>query len=325
MNVHELVDELYWAFAEKLGEPLGTRARALPGTLRLVSGRAPWSRVFAHEVTLGAPALVAHALPGVCGTLVRDAVLAHMLAVIDAFAIDRIEDEQIDASAPLLALLGQVRRERDRAMARLCGGSVPRALDFTAADTLTVGAIRRERSILLSDRAVDVHAYEQAAANKQCIGPIASVALARAVGCDERRCRAIHAVIRSVALALQIYDDVVDWEDDLERGRSWALSLTKGARSTPSSGVWPLERGRDGKRARATILHSGILRTMLGRAAVHMRGAGRRATALGAVRLATWAAGREARLQALVAAERRSAGYAGRAHALAAWAGEVFA
>ena len=39
-------------------------------------------------------------------------MLAHMLAVIDAFGTDRIEDEQIDGSPGVFAVLGQARRER---------------------------------------------------------------------------------------------------------------------------------------------------------------------------------------------------------------------
>ncbi len=76
---------------------------------------------------------------------------------------------------------------------------------------------------------------------------------------------------------------------------------------------------------RQQILHSGVLGVMLGRALLHMRAARRRASAVGAHRLAAWAGGREMRLEALVSAEARSAGYAVRAHALAAWAGEVLA
>jgi hypothetical protein len=326
MNVSELVDELYCAFAGRLGEPLSTRARDMPHALRLASEPGvPWSRVFAHEVTLGAPALVAHAFPGVSGSLVRDAVLAHMLAVIDAFGVDRIEDKQIDASAGLLALLGEVRRERDRALARLSAGTAARDLEYATADALTIRAIRRERSLLLSGRAVDFEMYERSSLDKQCVGWLASVALARAAGGDARRCRAVRAMLQSIGLALQTYDDVIDWEGDLERGGAWALSLSRGLRSTPVSGVWPREQGPDSMRARATVLHTGILRSMLERAAAHMRSARRRATALGAQRLAAWAASRETRFLALVAAERRSAGYSVRAHALAAWAGEVLA
>jgi hypothetical protein len=322
MNVAELVDELYRAFAGRLDEPLRTRAAQLPRALKLAPETlAGWGRAFGDEVTLGAPALIAHALHDAPGSLVRDAVLGHMLAVIDAFGVDRIESEQIEPSAPLLALLGQVRRERDRAIARVCGGDLPEDVDFAAADATTVRAIRRERTLLHAGRPADMVTYERVSLDKQCVGWLASVALARAVGEDERRCRSVRATLQSVALGLQIYDDVVDWEDDLERGGAWALCLTRGMRASPP-GPRPVT---DDAHTRALVLQSGVLRAMLERATVHMRAARKRASALGAVRLAAWAGGRENRLRALVAAERRSAGYAMRAHALAAWAGEVLA
>ena len=320
MNVIELVDELYEAFAERLGEPIAARARDLPRALRLApEPHMPWSRVFSHEVTLGAPALFAEAMPDVPSSIVREATLAHVLAVIDAFGTDRIEDEQIDPSPGVMAVLGQLRRERDRTMARLFLGSAPRDLDYAAADALTTTAIRRERALLLSARPVDVAAYERASLDKQCAGLVASVALARLAGWDERRCAAVRRTLESVALGLQVYDDVVDWEDDLRRGGSWAVCLMKGLR--PKSG--PRDRTTEGARIRIQVLQSQVLGMMLHRALRHMRAARRRAGVLGAFRLAAWAAGRERRLEALVAAEERSAGYAVRAHALAAWAGEV--
>ena len=62
MNIHELVDDLYEAFADRIGEPLSDSARDLPRALRLAPQPVPWSRVFSHEVTLGAPALFAEAM-----------------------------------------------------------------------------------------------------------------------------------------------------------------------------------------------------------------------------------------------------------------------
>ncbi len=321
MNISELVDELYRAFAERLQEPVRSRALDLPRALGLApEPTLTWSRAFGDEVTLGAPAFVAHALPGVSGRHVRDAVLAHTLAIIDAFGVDRIEGEQIEASATLLSLLGQVRRERDRALGRLCGGDPPPDLDFAGCDVTTVRAIRRERTLLLSERAADLETYERVSLAKQGAGWVASAALARAGGEGERRCGAVRATVQSAALALQIYDDVVDWEEDLERGGAWAVSLMRALRPPPSA-----RSGLSDSQTRLQVLRSGVLRVMLERATAHMRAARLRASALGAARLAAWAAARESRLQALVQAETRSAGYAVRAHALAAWAGAVLA
>lgn len=314
MNIHELVDDLYEAFADRIGEPLAGSARALPRALQLAPQPVRWSRVFSHEVTLGAPALFAEAIVGLPCCLTRDAVLAHMLAVIDAFGTDRIEDEQIESSPGVFAVLGQARRERDRAMVRICGGSPPPDSDFQAIDRLALRAIRRERAMLLSARPVDLSVYENASLDKQSAGILASVALTRAAGWSDRRCRAVRATLESVWLGLQIADDVVDWEQDVQRGGAWAVCLMRGL--APST-----LRGKDS--IRNQVLQSGILAEMLKRLLIHMRAARRRAAALGAHRLASWAGGQESRLEDLAAAETKSAGYAVRAHALAAWASEV--
>jgi hypothetical protein len=315
MDINELVDDLYEAFADRIGEPLSATARDLPRAFQLAPRAVPWSRVFSHEVTLGAPALFAEAMVGVPRAIVRDAVLAHMLAVIDAFGTDRIEDEQIDAAPSVFAVLGQARRERDRAMTRIFGGTPPPESDFRATDALTIRAIRNERAILLSARPVDIKTYESASLEKQCTGIVASVALARRAGWSDHRCRAVRATLRSVWLGLQVADDVVDWEDDLQRGGAWAVSLMRG--QGPVSGLRVREPIRN------QVLRSGILAVMLKRAWTHMRTARRRAMVLGARRLGSWAGEQETRLAALFAAESRSAGYAVRAHALAAWASEV--
>ena len=315
MNIHELVDDLYEAFADRIGEPLSDSARDLPRALRLAPVPVRWSRVFTHEVTLGAPALFAEGMVGLPSSLTRDAVLAHLLAVIDAFGTDRIEDEQIESTPGVFAVLGQARRERDRAMARIYGGSPPPESDFRAADALSLRAIRRERAMLLSARPVDLEVYETASLDKQCPGILASVALARAAGWTERRCRAVRKALGSVWLGLQMADDVVDWEDDVQRGGAWAVCLMRG--HAAPSGL------RSKESIRHQVLQSGILAVMLRRARAHMRAAKRRATVLGAHRLASWAGQQETRLAGLAAAETRSAGYAVRAHALAAWASEV--
>jgi hypothetical protein len=321
MDIHELVDELYEAFAEGIGEPLSASARDLARALGLAPETVSWSRVFSHEVTLGAPALFAEGMPRVPRSMVREAVLAHALAVIDAFGTDRIEDEQVAPSPGVLAVLGLARRERDRAVLRLFGRTPPPESQFMVADTTTIHAIRRERALLQSGRSVDLNFYERASLQKQSAGVIASVALARVAGWGDRRCRAVKATLESIWLGLQMNDDVVDWEDDLRLGGAWAVCLMKGMNVPPPSG----ERLTNGGRMRAQVLQSGVLLVMLARARKHMRAARRRASALGAHRLAAWAAAFEKRLESLVAAEARSPGYAVRAHALAAWAGEVLA
>jgi hypothetical protein len=321
MNIPELVDEMYEAFVDGLGEPLAEHARDLPRALRLAPRpNCPWSEVFSHEVTLGAPALLAEGM-NLPADLVRDGVLAHALAVIDAFGTDRIEDDQVPPSPELLAVMGCARRERDRALARIFGGPPLPDCDFATADVWSTRAIRRERALLLAASPVDLETYERASLGKQCPGLFASVALAHVAGWDDRRCRAVRTTLESISLGLQMYDDVVDWEDDLSRGGSWTVCLMKGARQrVPSK-----ERPTEGPRVRQQVLQSGVLLTMLSRARRHMTAARRRALALGADRLAAWAMSKQERFETLCAAEARNAGYTVRAHALSAWAGEVLA
>ncbi len=316
MNIGELVDEMVEAFLGGLGGPLASVARDLPRVLGLAQQRdCPWSRVFGYEVTLGAPALVAEAVS--CPSdIVRDAVLAHALAVIDAFATDRIEDEQVPASPEILAVLGCARRQRDRALMRIFGGPPLPECDFAAADVRVGRAIRKEREFLSSGRAIDAATYGALSREKQCPGTLASLALARVSGWDDRHCEAVRRMLEEVALGLQTYDDVVDWEDDLARGGSWAVCLMKG------EGL-PSARENERRALRSRVLESGILSTMLQRAAGHLSRARRLAGALGAGRLATWASSREERFTVLWSAETRNAGYTVRAHALSAWAGEV--
>jgi hypothetical protein len=320
MNVLALVDDLYEAFADRIGEPLTGSARDLPRALGLAPAPLPWSRVFSHEVTLGAPALFAEAMPHVNRSVLRDAVLAHLLAVIDAFGTDRVEDEQVEATPRLFAVLGQARRERDRALVRISGGAIADADGFRAADDLTIRTIRSERATLLSARPVSFDVYEKTSLDKQCVGIVASVALARAADWDERRCRAVRATLESVWLGLQMRDDVVDWEDDLQRGGAWAVCLMRGLQD-PERPTRPAHA----ESIRTQVLRSGVLSVMLARACMHMRAARRRATVMGVLRLADWAGMQEVRLKSLADAERRNAGYAVRAHALAAWASEVLA
>jgi hypothetical protein len=315
MEIAELVDELYEAFARGLGEPMAESARDLPRALRLApEPNLPWSRVLSHEVTLGAPALFAEAMR-VPSHLVRDAMLAHLLAVVDAFGNDRIEDDQVPATPELKGVLGRVRGERDRALARLCGRPF-QGLDFSTADALGLGAMRRERLVLMAGKAVNMETYERTSLEKQYVGVVASVALARVAGWTDRQVQAVRRTLESVAMGLQVYDDVVDWEDDLARGGAWAVSLMKG--TLASTDVRDVS-------VRLQVLRSGVLHAMLRRAIHHMRAARRLAGALGVGRLAVWCASREHKFEGLAAAEEGSAGYTVRAHALSAWAGEVLA
>ncbi|MGH7438371.1 MAG: hypothetical protein ACRENE_22025 [Polyangiaceae bacterium] len=323
MDPLELVDDLYEEFAAGLGGDLAVHARDLPRALRLSPVKdTPWSAVFKHEITLAAPALFADALPGASIFAVREAVRAHMFSVIDAFGTDRVEDGQVFLTSDGLRVLERVRAERDASMARLASSAPATDLDIdpAAMDRATTRALERERDLLRSGAGVDFAAYESLSLAKQSAGVVATCVLARIAGASPPRYRAIQQALESVALALQMHDDVVDWEDDQSRGGAWVVCVMRG-----SAPVGAVAETTEIASLRAQVLGCDVLLRMLRRARWHMRAAAARARALGATRAAAWAATRERSMTVLVSAESRNAGYAIRSHALSAWATEVLA
>jgi hypothetical protein len=316
-----VVDELYAAFVDTLSAPLADGARSLAFTLRLTPAPAiPWSEVFKHEVTLMAPAMIAEAMPGVSPTHVRDATLAHMLAIVEAFGTDRIEDGQVQSTDALTHLLAHVRHARNAALLRVCKTVDSPSLDFAFADQKTTYAIAAERKLLLSGRAADFRTYEAASLGKQSVGFPASLALAHASGWSTVKTRVLTGLLASIWVGLQMNDDVVDWEDDMSHGGAWAVSLMLRAHEErgASDGAEDPPIGLQGR-----VHDSRVLERMLDRSRRYFRAACRRSLALGAKRLAVWADEREKKVTALLEGERKSPGYAVRAHRLSAWAGEV--
>jgi hypothetical protein len=239
-----------------------------------------------------------------------------MLSVIEAFGMDRIEDGQVEATPALTAVLERIRRERDAACGRVVPGTPgDSVVDPAAADWVTHHAILTERALLTSKEPVGFTTYESIALAKQSAGLVAAVALARSAGWSPRRRLATRRTLESIALGLQMHDDVVDWEDDEARGGAWVVALVRGGPDLVQDPV----------ALRSVVLRSGVLEVLLRRARWHFHAAALRARALGALRLASWARGRAERLSRLVDAESRSPGYAIRVHALSAWATEVLA
>jgi hypothetical protein len=73
------------------------------------------------------------------------------------------------------------------------------------------------------------------------------------------------------------------------------------------------------------VLWSGVLERMLRLARRRYRALQRRATVLGATRLAAWADQRLAKVESLIVGERRDPGYSVRVRKLAPWAAQVLA
>ncbi len=311
-----LVDGLYEELVRSLTPDEAKDASRLAFTLGLApSEEVPWSRVFGHEVTLAAPALAAEAMNTIDERTVREAVRVHMLAVIEAFATDRIEDGQAARTPALVGLVHRLRAARDQAMDRLCEGWGDPDLSFAVAERDVHEAIAEERAILTSGRGVSLARYLDVSLRKQHVGLPGSLALARRAGWDARRRRALRGALEGVWLGLQAYDDVADVRDDLARGGAWAAAIARGLTGDD----------RDDAPVMALIERSSTLPAMLVIAARELRAARRLAAALGAERLSAWARAREDHVADLAEHEQRAPGYTDRARALTSWAKVVLA
>lgn len=226
------VDELYKAFWRTLPGMLHAEAQGLAHTLGLAPSRdVPWSAVFSNEITLAAPALLAEAMPGVRGATVQDALLAHLLAVIEAFGTDRIKDGQVRPTWQLEAILAHARRARDVALGRVAPGVDDPAIDFARADDASLLAIEAERALLASGGPAGFSRYYALSLAKQSVGFPASIALAHAAGWTAAQREVLSRMLSSVWLGLQLHDDVMDWQDDYQRGGAWAVVLASELRS----------------------------------------------------------------------------------------------
>jgi hypothetical protein len=322
MTFQSQIDGMYAAFCHTLPAALREFGRTLPYRLRLVPiPDAPWSQVFGNEVTLAAPLLVAEAMPHVHPGAVRDASLAHLLAIVDAFGTDRIEDGQVTPSSDLCEVLRRIRRSRDQALARVCPSDTDPSVDFARADTEMTRAMRLERGIMKYGDAVDFARYETISLGKQAVGFPACMGLAYAARWTEDYRKSLHRMLASIALALQFHDDVVDWEDDLRRTGAWTVALAR-----PDRTGFPVrERPTERNPVRRMVHESGVMARMLGESHRNYRAARKRASVMGLHQIASWAIVKETKAAHLAKMEREHPGYAVRVHTLSPWAAEVLA
>jgi hypothetical protein len=299
----------------RLPEGRRVTAASLAARLGLAPPGVPWSQVFKHEVTLAAPALLTEAMPAAGEEQIDAAVVAHMLAVIDAFGRDRIADGQVESDDDLDALLDALRAERDRAAALLDPAAV---VELAAADHRTRRSIARERRLLWAVTPVTTLRYRAVSFGKQAVGFPATRALARATGVSGDRLAAMNELLAGVWLGLQHHDDVIDWEDDWSKGGAWSACLARGRATHIEASP-----GADLGGVRREVLKSGVLETMLDLAAKSFGTAARRADELGCGRLAEWAAMRAGVTHELFIGEREAPGSTLRAHRLQFWAAEV--
>ncbi|HEX6272221.1 MAG TPA: hypothetical protein VFZ53_04255 [Polyangiaceae bacterium] len=315
------IDALYGGFVNTLPEDLRELAVDLPFVLGLAPAKGiPWSEVFTHPVTLGAPALIAEAFPRIGPDIVRNAQLGHALSVIEAFGTDRALDGQIQPSPQLFALLEHFRTARCEVLEQVWPGCAREARE---ADRTMRIAIHEEHTLLSQIGPATFDEYRRISLGKQSVGFTASVALARAAGATASQVEEVRRALSGVWLGLQFEDDAADWEDDWRRGHgAWAVSLARrrleAVREQRSE-----ERPTEPDLIRRRVFNMRVLYSMLVQARHHYRKAARYSRVLGAGALATWANKRTARLDEILPNEDRHAGYVVRARKLAAWAAEV--
>jgi hypothetical protein len=304
-----LVDALYEAFVGTLPAELRGEARGLACALGLArSNDALWSEVVEDPITLGAPLLVADAMPTLGGAVIDDAMTAHLLAVIAALGAERRADVAHARTPSLSAVLDHVTRARDAARARVIADE---ALAYDEAADDAREALAEQRRIFAAERGIDLARYLAVTQAKRRHGGVASLALARAAGWEPRRRQSLARALDAVGVAQALLDDVMRWEGDHARGGAWAVALACGASRLARD---------EGASARGAVLGSGVLARMLFASARSFGAARRRATALGAPRLAAWAREREASVHDLAQHEAASPGFTGRGRALSAWA-----
>jgi hypothetical protein len=307
------IDVLYERFCSALPTDVQPLARSLAFELKLVpTPSVPWSAVFKHAVTLQAPRLLAEGISAESPAIER-AVLAHMLAVIEAFGTDRIADQQVDDKPELHRVLSFVRTARDEALSAIGGDDAMRMA--RAADLETRAAIASERTILGRGEPVDFLTYEATSAGKQAVGIPASVALAKSARLGSAQLDIVRSTLMGIWLGLQFQDDVADWEDDIAHGGAWAVVLARQARFENKTHGAP--------NLKHLVLSSGVLAEMLALSASRFYSAVAGAESLGAGRLAEWLRARAAEVFDFCEKERRNPGYLWRMKRLAPWASEV--
>ena len=319
MDIAKHVDAIWSAFVTTLPPDLCHEARVLARAVGLVPvAGIPWSNVFKNEVTLAAPSLLSTAMPLATTQMVMNATTAHMLAVIDAFAVDRMLDRQATGGRQIQRLLEHMRGARNRAIRELTG---EQPSPYTECEYDSYCAISTERLLLQHGVPLSFSDYSRLSLAKQAVAFPASMALAKAAGWGGRRQRAVQRVLRGIALGLQFQDDVVDWEEDWRNGGAWAVCLYRGLRGPEAT--LP-DDTFDLPSLRGKIHASKVLATMMNMSRLRYREAQRIASFLGAASLAAWARDQEAKATELTQCEADHAGYAVRAHQLSNWAMEVF-
>lgn len=304
-----LFDRLYASFSAELPPPLAAAAGRLPAAL----GLAPieglkLSEVFSQPITLGAPELLAKGL-SVEGHVLEQATLVHVLSVLQAFAIDRMEDGQARVDNDVARLLDVMATRRDVLCVELgCASDVA-----CRAEAETYRAIAMERRVFAVGGPAGPELYENVSRRKQALGLIGTVALCTAAATPAGLRDKLGGAMEDAATALQLEDDVLDWEEDFARSQSWLVRLADTALSSPTPSHTLAE-------ARTRLAAAGTIGWALDGASELYARCAAVFGEVGSASLDEWANDRRASTRAAAAEERANPGYCQRRRALRNWA-----
>jgi hypothetical protein len=303
-SIASTLDELYASFLQTLPPTESALARALPHTLRLArTPEAPWSHAFRELVVPGLPLFLAEGLSGAFTSSVREAATAHLLGVVAALIVRRVQEGAVTPSPELDGLLAALRRARDAALERVEAKLPPSAqTDYTLAEQEAAAALAEERELLRQRTPVSVERYERLQLRTQAAMFPAPLALAAVAGCSEARKRVIHQALHGLSLCFEVSGAALDWEENEARGAAWAVNLMR----HHVGGALPSHPAE----VRRLVQGCGVLVRLLERAREHFAEVKRAAGWVGARHLERWAAEEERSANMLARTEARSPGHA---------------
>jgi hypothetical protein len=256
-------------------------------------GAAPTSKLsecFEHPFMLEAPDFISEILPNASPRAVRDATLAHVLAVLGSVlelrtaGPDEDRDQVFDA---VLALLPELRSARNRAISNVSPDG-PEA--FNAVERTARGAIHQTHQ-LLADAGPPAAGGRAGLADylrltRLIMSPRIEgcLLLARSAGYDSERLVPLAHALECVWVAREVERDADGWRSGWRSGSAWVVCIARSARTAGCE-----DRDTEPDLVARMVQESGVLAAMHACARRLWDGAAHHATSLGANRLAMWA------------------------------------
>ena len=279
-NCRETIDFIYDAFVEGLPEEYRASARDLPHLLDLhdeVPSGTSWGRACDNVIQLGLPMFVLlESDHYVSEDLCIAALRAHLFGQIAAMIHDRFARLDLYPRADLCAILLLLERERDQIVAELCSLGGRARLDCSVAQREAREGVHKEQEFVAGDFA-DIGDFVAVNAAKASPTFPALLAGASAAGYGLHELGHLHELIVGLALGIAARDEICNWLERAQLGRSWLAAVRASGRSLDES-----------------------ITAMLDLAAASFNHAVRAAHSLGAATLADWTRNQAEQIEVLL-------------------------